>query len=86
MIKSHYTIEVMGVRAEPPKPFIFSPDFTSSVLYYDKAGKPKKYAPSKRLSNGEYAYCLSPFRDNPPLKGEALINHINEIEAFKKGM
>lgn len=73
------------VRCVSPKEFFFVPDFGSSLLYYDEAGMPKRYAPIKKLPNGEWMYCLSPFRNNPPLSKKALLDHIERIKEIKHG-
>lgn len=66
----------------PPRPFHFIPDFTSSILYYDESGRPKRYIPSTQLPNGEWSYSLSPKRSDGPLSGIALSMHLLRLEAL----
>lgn len=78
-------LEIKDVKCVPAKEFFFVPDFASTILWYDEVGVPKKYVPSKQLPNGEWSYCLSPLRDNPALKGEALLRHAELIKELKHG-
>lgn len=65
-----------------PQPFFFVLDETSTILYYDAAGIPKRYAPSRQLPNGEWSYALSPFRHSPSLSGIRLAAHQAEIASL----
>lgn len=71
-------------KCDTPKPFFFEPDFSSTILWYDEAGTPKKYVPTEQLENGEWMYALSPKRNEKPLRGIALIKHLHEITKIKE--
>lgn len=66
-----------------PKPFLFLLDKTSTIPYFDSLGRPKLYAPSTQLPNGEWSYCLSPYRNDPPLRDERLTAHLAELSALQ---
>ena len=55
-------------------------DMNSTLPFYDEAGNPKKYAPTRLDPARGWLYALNPRRGTGPLKGEALAAHLEEIQ------